>query len=243
MLKFKIKNMTKNINNLSNDQKNQKIQSLREMISSAESAIHGAKAMLLELEGKRKVGRKKKIDDDTPGYVIHGTFNGQIMTGADGKQYPVPANYASKSKLIEGDLLKLNITPEGNFIYKQVGPAPRLNCIGIVGQDSNGNYFIAIDGKSYKVLLAAVTYFKAEPGDEVAAIISQEEDATWVAIENVLQHSNSISCSVNKETEVIANNSSEELVLEESDENDLVLDEWTPSIDSIEKEIRTEMNV
>ena len=35
----------------------------------------------------------------------------QIMIGPDGKNYPVPANYASKSKLIEGDILKLTITP------------------------------------------------------------------------------------------------------------------------------------
>ncbi len=225
--------MTENLNELSDEQKSQKIQSLREMISSAESTIHGAKAMLLELEGKKKVGRRKKIDDDTPGHVIHGSFNGQTMIGADGKQYPVPANYASKSKLVEGDLLKLNITPEGNFIYKQIGPAPRLNCIGIVGQDSNGNYFIAIDGKGYKVLLAAVTYFKAEPGDEVAAVISQEEDATWAAIENVLQHNNNANFS---------SESKEELV-ENLEEDDTIIDEWTPNIGSIEKEIRTEMNL
>ncbi len=235
--------MIENLNELSDEQKSQKIQSLRDMISSAESSIHGAKAMLLELEGKRKVGRKKKIDDDTPGYVVHGTFNGQIMTGVDGKQYPVPANYASKSKLIEGDLLKLNITPEGNFIYKQVGPAPRLNCIGIIGQDSKGNYFIAIDGKGYKVLLAAITYFKAEPGDEVAAIISQEENAVWAAIENVLQHNDAgFDSTIKKEDEDIDTKTSEELLIEESDKNYSVIDEWTPSINTIEKEIRTEIN-
>ncbi len=223
--------MTEEQNTLSEEQKTQKIQSLREMISSAESTIHGAKAMLLELEGKKRVGRRKKIDDDTPGHVIHGTFNGQTMIGTDGKQYPVPANYASKSKLIEGDLLKLNITPEGSFIYKQVGPAPRLNCIGIVGQDSSSNFFIAIDGKAYKVLLAAITYFKAEPGDEVAVVISKEENASWAAIENVLQHNDNTSFE------------SENDISDENLEDFEVVEEWTPDIDSIEEEIRHEMNI
>jgi hypothetical protein len=31
------------------------------------------------------------------------------MQGSDGKKYPVPLNYASKSKLIPGDVLKLRI--------------------------------------------------------------------------------------------------------------------------------------
>jgi hypothetical protein len=35
----------------------QKIQSLREMINNAERTIQGAKAMLLQLEGKKKTGR------------------------------------------------------------------------------------------------------------------------------------------------------------------------------------------
>ncbi|MBU1146566.1 hypothetical protein KKD80_03410, partial [Patescibacteria group bacterium] len=38
--------------------------------------------------------------------IMEGVFNGQNMIGADGKEYLVPANYASKSKLVEGDILK-----------------------------------------------------------------------------------------------------------------------------------------
>jgi hypothetical protein len=109
------------------------------------------------------------------------------MLGMDGKQYPVPANYASKSNLVEGDVLKLTITPEGSFIYKQIGPVERKHALGIISQDENGNYCILADGKPYKVLLASVTYFKGEPGDEVAIVYPRDIEATWASIENILQ--------------------------------------------------------
>ncbi len=178
--------MSDDLKNLSEKEKEQKIQSLRDMITTAEQTMQSAKAMLLQLEGKKKVGRRKKIDEEG-GNVIQGTFDGQVMIGTDGKQYPVPANYASKSKLVEGDLLKLTIVDDGSFIYKQVGPMPRQNKIGIVGQDANGNFFVAVDGKPYKVLLASITYFDVQPGDQVAIVTAQDENAQWAAIEAVLQ--------------------------------------------------------
>ncbi len=165
-----------------------KIQALREMVLSAEKTIQGAKAMLLQIEGKKKSGRPRKMEVDTDnGTIIEGTFDGQIMLGTDGKQYPVPANYASKSKLVEGDMLKLTITTDGAFLYKQIGPIDRRHAIAVVAQDENGNYYVLTDGKPYRVLLASITYFKAAPGDEVAIVTPRGLDATWAAIENVIQ--------------------------------------------------------
>ncbi len=161
------------------------IESLRETITSAEKTIQSAKAMLLQLEGKKRAGRKRKIDADEEG-AVYGTFDGQIMIGNDGKQYPVPANYASKSKLVEGDMLKL-VIDNGVFLYKQVGPIERKNLIGIAGQDESGNYFVLADGKPYKILLASITYFKIEPGDEVVITVPADGESTWAAVENVLQ--------------------------------------------------------
>ncbi len=254
--------MNDDVKNLSDAEKAQKIQSLRDMITSAEQTIQSAKSMLLQIEGKKKAGRKRKIDDED-GKVIQGTFDGQIMVGTDGKQYPIPANYASKSKLVEGDLLKLTIVPDGSFVYKQIGPIPRMNKIGIVGQDAHGNYFVAVDGKPYKVLLASITYFGAQPGDEVAIVTSQEESAQWAAIEAVLQQNNNPDAapaiaSLEKTPEadtpktanaILTGSADSSLdaggdILDESQEKDngnQILDEWMPDIDEIEKEIRAEM--
>lgn len=165
-----------------------KIQALREMVLQAEKTIQGAKAMLLQIEGKKKTGRPRKDSNDSgSGRIVEGTFDGQIMIGTDGKQYPVPANYASKSKLVEGDMLKLTITDNGTFLYKQIGPIDRRHALGIITQDEAGNYYVLANGKPYRVLLASITYFKASPGDEVAAVLPLTHEASWAAIENVTQ--------------------------------------------------------
>jgi hypothetical protein len=180
--------MEENLDNNTSD----KIQALREMIYNSEKSLQSAKAMLLQLEGKKKVGRRKKVEDDGEGRIIEGTFDGQIMIGSDGKQYPVPANYASKSKLVEGDMLKLTITTEGSFVYKQIGPIERKRVIGVINQDTDGNYFITAEGRPYRVLLASITYFKVEPGDEVTLVTSRDIDSEWASIENVIQKSSAM---------------------------------------------------
>lgn len=181
--------MTEPLDTLPSDEgeRGDKIQALRDMIMNAERTIQGAKAMLLQIEGKKKTGRPKKTDESVEGTVIEGAFDGQIMLGTDGKQYPVPANYASKSKLVEGDMLKLTITPDGSFVYKQIGPVERRHALGIVSQDEHGNFHILIEGEPFRVLLASITYFRAEPGDEVAVVLPRDIEASWVAIENILQ--------------------------------------------------------
>lgn len=244
--------MSDELTQLSDDQKVDKIQSLREMITSAERTIHSAKAMLLQIEGKKKAGRKRKLDDSDDGQVIQGTFDGQVMIGVDGRQYPVPANYASKSKLVEGDLLKLTITPEGQFLYKQIGPVPRINKVGILGQDSAGNYFAAVDDKNYKVLLASVTYFKAEPGDEIVVVVSQEEDTFWASIENVLRqnadpskaHVETAPAGPQTASAILTGTGEAPVPIQTHTTNEQALvDEWVPDIDEIEREIREEMGI
>ena len=142
--------------------------------------------MLLQLEGKKKVGRKKKIsEEESDGKVVEGTFDGQIMLGTDGKQYPVPANYASKSKLVEGDMLKLTITEDGSFIYKQIGPVDRKRIVCTL--ENNGNqYNVICPKKKYQILLASVTYFKAEIGDKLTVVVPSEGKSDWAAVENVV---------------------------------------------------------
>jgi len=205
----------------------EKIQSLREMISNAEKTLQGAKAMLLQLEGKRKVGRKKKIsNEDSDGKIIEGAFDGQIMIGNDGKQYPVPANYASKSKLVEGDVLKLTITVDGSFIYKQIGPVERKRLIGTVNQDVDGNYFVVSEGKAYRVILASITYFKIKPGDEVTIVTSRDINSDWGSIENVIQSSGPIDFSAKEKPKK-----------EKKEKIDSVIDEWAPDLEELKKEL------
>lgn len=247
-----------------NNNNREKIQALREMILNAEKTLQGAKSMLLQLEGKKKTGRKRKLteDDTENGKIVEGIFDGQIMIGTDGKQYPVPANYASKSKLVESDMLKLTITNDGSFVYKQIGPVERKRLIGIVSQDADENFFIAAEGKAYKVLLASITYFKVEPGDEVTLVTPRDIESDWGSIENVLQKnkfpskdSSSFSnedlfsqiakesSSQPKEKELKKNRFDQKIEKQNSSpktsfSDDLsIIDEWVPDIEEIKKEL------
>lgn len=184
--------MTTSEDNVFNDEeKEAKIKELQEIITTAEETIFSAKQLLANLQpeltpDEMPIGQANN-PEEVDGQVIYGFFDGQIMIGDDGKQYPVPANYASKSKLVEGDKLKLTITKDNRFMYKQIGPVQRNYFIGLVQKDERGNFTVKTASKEYKVLLAAATYFKIEPGDEVTLIVPQDKDTVWGAIENVLQ--------------------------------------------------------
>jgi len=154
---------------------------LRKLLVEAETSVAVAKELLISLVGDESEAEITNIEAPA-GKVIEGVFDGQNMIGPDGKTYPVPANYASKSKLVQGDILKLTIADDGTFIYKQIGPVPRKKVIGKLVQ-KNGHYYVEMPDKEYRVLLASVTYFKAQPNDQVTIVIPEDENAEWAAIE------------------------------------------------------------
>lgn len=119
--------------------------------------------------------------------VIEGVFDGENMIGPDGKQYSVPANYASKSKLVEGDILKLTITANGTFVYKQIGPIERARVVGLLERSAAGEYIASADGKKWRLLTASVTYYKGESGDEVVILVPKNGESKWAAVENVVR--------------------------------------------------------
>jgi len=119
--------------------------------------------------------------------IIEGVFDGENMIGPDGKQYSVPANYASKSKLVEGDILKLTITATGTFVYKQIGPIERARVVGVLERSQGGEYFALADGKKWRLLTASVTYYKGENGDEVVILVPKNGESKWAAVENVVR--------------------------------------------------------
>jgi hypothetical protein len=162
------------------------IKRLKALISEAETSLAAAKELIVSLVGDDSE-LVDMVKDKALGKVIEGVFDGQNMVGSDGKTYPVPANYASKSKLVQGDILKLTIAEDGAFMYKQIGPIPRKQLVGVLNQ-KDGHYFVDVGEKQYRVLLASVTYFKAKPGDQVSVNIPEDEsvDAEWAALEAAL---------------------------------------------------------
>ncbi len=173
-----------------------KLATVYELVRSAESAIASAREILASLGGDTGNGDlaaavATPVDDvleprmEGNVKIVEGVFDGQNMVGPDQRVYPVPANYASKSKLIPGDRLKLTIAENGAFKYKQIGPVARKEIIGIVTYN-DGQYQVMAENKLYKVLLASITYYKAEVGSKVTIIIPQESESDWCAIEHLL---------------------------------------------------------
>ncbi len=149
-------------------------QALEEEIpSSKTTSLASEESSLPPIEGER---------------VVEGVFDGQNMQGNDGEEYPVPPNYASKSKLVEGDVLKLTIGLDGALLYKQIHPTERRRVVGTLVVDELGNFGIASTEKTYKILLASVTFYRAQEGDEVTVLVPEHGDAQWGAVDHVIHH-------------------------------------------------------
>jgi hypothetical protein len=164
------------------------IKRLHALIQEAEINLSAARELLISITGDdgASITPRSSNIDDAKGKVIEGVFDGQKMAGPDGKEYPVPANYASKSKLVEGDILKLTITDDGGFVYKQIGPIERKQIIGTLVQH-DGAYYVEANGHEYRILLASVTYFHINIGDQVTIIVPVDKpDAVWAAVEAAL---------------------------------------------------------
>lgn len=181
------------------NEKKEKLETIYKLLQAAETSINNAKQLLTEILGKppktknilieRVNQTSSEIADKEEGVVevIEGVFDGENMIAPDGRKFPVPPNYCSKSKLVEGDILKLRIMQDGSLVYKQISPIERKRVVGILAQEEPNKYkVITEDGKAYKVLLAAVTYFKAQPGDEVTLVVPKDKEAEWGAIEAVI---------------------------------------------------------
>ncbi len=164
------------------------VKRLHALIQEAETNLAAAKELLISIVGDDGsiITPKTSHPEDLGGKVVEGVFDGQKMAGPDGKEYPVPANYASKSKLVEGDILKLTIADDGSFIYKQIGPIERTQIIGTLTQH-DGAYYVEANGREYRILLASVTYFRINVGDQVTIIVPTDNtEATWAAVEAAL---------------------------------------------------------
>ena len=170
-----------------------KLQAIRDFIIASEKSLKNAKRLMSEILSERNIATKE-FDLETDGLtsyssndskIVEWVFTGEEMLGSDGNKYPVPANYASKSKMVQWDKLKLTILPSGKMLYKQIAPIERETKVGLLTKDL-GKFQVVAEGKSYDVLTAAVTHFRAEIWDNITVIVPQGKDATYAAIEAVV---------------------------------------------------------
>ncbi len=182
---------------MENEKENSKLELLKKILKNIEQSVGNA-LKLLEVgnepreEEVARMLQESAVTCEMPevggGKIVEGVFDGTHMIGSDGKQYSVPPNYASKSKLVEGDMLKLTITAGGKFMYKQIGPIERERLVGAVEQDVVTKQFsVTVNDKKWSVLTASVTYFKGEEGDEAVILVPKNNPSKWAAVENIIK--------------------------------------------------------
>lgn len=167
------------------DKDDKKLTEIRKLLDSAEEKIAAAKRVLFE-QVYQEQAENLVVTDDGKSTIIEGVFDGEGMIDKFSKKYPVPMNYSSKSKLVCGDNLKLNIADDGTFIFKQIGPVERKRLTAKLTQ-SGDNWIANCDGKKYNVLSASVTYFKGQINNKVTIIVPKTGECNWAAIENVIE--------------------------------------------------------
>lgn len=167
------------------DKDDKKLTEIRKLLDEAEEHISAAKRILFE-QVYQEQAKNIVNSSDTDSLVVSGVFDGLDMIDKLGKKYPVPANYSSKSKLVPGDKLKLTISNDGIFVYKQIGPIDRKRIIGKLINREDGWQVLCGD-KKYNVLSAAVSYFKGKENDKITIILPKTGETEWAAIENLVE--------------------------------------------------------
>jgi len=171
-----------------------RIAAIRDFIDTAEKSLKNAKKLLGEILTEENIDLSANLDLDTKGLnkyesgdskIVEGVFTWEDMLGVDNNHYSVPVNYASKSKLVQGDKMKLTVEPSGRMLYKQIKQIDRDTKVWLLTQDK-GKYQVVSDGVSYDVLTAAVTHFKCEIWDTVTVLVPAGKEATFWAIEAVM---------------------------------------------------------
>ena len=175
-----------------------KLQAIRDFVLNAEKSLKNAKKILKDvLEEQGLSIHDEEISLDTKWLntynsdeekIVEGVFTWEEMLWVDDHKYPVPVNYASKSKLVQWDRLKLTIDPTWRMLYKQIKPIDRETKVWLLTKEQ-GKFQVISEWLTYNVLTAAVTHFKAEIGDSVSIIVPTGKHANFAAIESVIPKS------------------------------------------------------
>lgn len=173
--------------------KESQIKLINQALNAAAGSLSLAKQLLGELwedsgrkeraaSGSKIPVEAKNVPFNPPG--ITGTYDGQFMIAADGKKYPVPENYASKSVIVYGDRLKM-FSLGGESRFKQIERVKRQRTSGVLVKKEGRFHVVTSDG-SHRVLPSAVSHFDLKEGGEVQIILPLDNrHAPFAAIENV----------------------------------------------------------
>ena len=170
------------------------ILAIKDFIITSEKSLKSAKKLLNDLAKENDIDLNAPVKLSTSGLhsysdenakIIEWVFTWEEMLGSDWNKYPVPVNYASKSKMVQWDKLKLTIDQNGRMTYKQIAPIEREVRTGLL-TDNKWKYQVVCDWDVYDLLTAAVTHFKAEIWDTLSVLLPKWKPASFAAIDAVI---------------------------------------------------------
>lgn len=182
-----------------------KIASILSLIEISQNNLKMAKEQLLTLAGEKGVAITPSASQDYEAVrravnpeeydaleVVEGHFDGENMIGDNGKSYPVPPNYASKTQLIVGDRMKRILTTTRES-FKLIKPAERQRVVGTFQIDPQQDlYYVDVDGfdQPVRLLKASATFamknLGLQLGDRVAIIVPKDTTPIWGALSSVV---------------------------------------------------------
>ena len=143
-----------------------KYENVKNLLQSALNQIEKIQNIIDNLEKEERKAHYQNI----PG--TEGVFDGQYLVAEDGRKTEVPPNYAAKSKLVYGDILKV-FMDSGKQIFKQIDRVERKVIEGVLTK-KEGKWYLLSDVGSYKVSDASAEFNKAKINDRAFALIPAE---------------------------------------------------------------------
>lgn len=129
-------------------------------------------------------GAANQVAQSSDEVIGTGQYDGFYVTTEDGQKHEVPPTYASKSRVVFGDTLK--ILKNGDRVYfEHLNKVPRKELSGILTKKEGSWHFLSHSGV-YKVLDVAVEYYKGKELDEAIALVPEDNlEAPFAALDKV----------------------------------------------------------
>lgn len=182
-----------------NGNNNTQLKLIMQALIAAETSIGLAKQLLASYGGMPVSGgsavnnfrsqRKPMRDNrpstrDLPGMI--GKYDGENLITEDGKTFPVPTNYAGKSKLVYGDTLKVMESPDGGKLFKQIDKVNRKKLEAKLAKKDGKWVVVTGTGETYKTLGTNVEFLGGKEGDDVAVLIPEDNvKAPYAAVDYI----------------------------------------------------------
>ncbi|MCX6783519.1 MAG: hypothetical protein NT141_00385 [candidate division WWE3 bacterium] len=144
------------------------IQFINQALQQSAASLATAKTLMKELEDS--LSEFLPSPKDLPGII--GKFDGTYLVTDDNQKFQVPENYASKSKLVYGDTLKMIEGAEG-ATFKQIERVKRTILSGILAK-KDGKFVVLTSDGSHNLIPAAVSFHHGQEGDEARVIVPEE---------------------------------------------------------------------